>query len=59
MKNKAQSIIEYSVLIAVVVAAFLAMRTYIERAAKANIKLMEEKANAQATEPIQPWTIIW
>jgi hypothetical protein len=46
MKRKAQTVIEYSVLIAIVAAAFIAMSTYVKRAAQANLKLMEEKANA-------------
>jgi hypothetical protein len=55
MKNKAQSLIEYSVLLAVVIAAFLAMRVYVERAAQANLKLMEEKANAQPEIKVVVW----
>ena len=55
MRPKGQSIIEYSILIAVVVAAFLAMQVYVERAAKANLKLIQEKANAQPQLKLTIW----
>ncbi len=44
-KLRAQSIIEYTVLIAVVVAAFSAMRLYIQRAINAHLKVIEEQIN--------------
>ena len=45
--RKAQSTIEYALLIAVVAAAFLAMRLYMERAVQANFKLIEDQVNAE------------
>ena len=41
-----QSVIEYAILIAIVAAALIAMRVYVERAVQANLKLMEERINA-------------
>lgn len=45
IKEKAQSTIEYALLIAVVAAAFIAMQVYMQRAVQANFKLMEEQVN--------------
>jgi len=45
--RKAQSTIEYALLVAVVAAAFLAMRLYMERAVQANFKLIEDQVNAE------------
>lgn len=45
--RKGQGIIEYSLLIAIVAAAFMAMRMYMQRAVQANLKLIEEQINAQ------------
>jgi Flp pilus assembly pilin Flp len=44
--KKAQSIIEYALLIAVVAAAFMAMNIYAQRAVQANFKLIEDRVNA-------------
>jgi len=44
--KKAQSIIEYAILIAVVAAAFVAMHIYMQRAVQANFKVIEEEVNA-------------
>jgi Flp pilus assembly pilin Flp len=46
--RKAQSTIEYALLIAIVAAAFLAMHLYVQRAVQANFKLIEDHIN---TEP--------
>ena len=45
--RKAQSTIEYALLVAVVAAAFLAMHLYAQRAVQANFKLIEEQINAE------------
>jgi Flp pilus assembly pilin Flp len=44
--RKAQSIIEYAVLIAVVAAAFTAMYLYANRAVQANFNMIEDRVNA-------------
>ena len=46
-KIKAQTVIEYAILISVVAIAFVAMKTYVERSVNANIKLIEEQINAE------------
>jgi len=43
--RKAQSIIEYALLISVVAAAFIAMNMYMQRAVQANFKVIEEQVN--------------
>jgi len=45
--RKAQSTIEYALLIAIVAAAFLAMNLYVQRAVQANFKLVEDQINAE------------
>jgi len=45
--KKAQSTIEYALLVAVVAAAFLAMHLYAQRAVQANFKLIEQQINAE------------
>lgn len=44
--KRAQSTIEYALLIAVVAAAFIAMHLYIQRAAQANFKVIENQINS-------------
>jgi len=44
--KKAQSVIEYALLIAVVAMAFAAMATYGERAVNANVKMIQERINS-------------
>lgn len=46
MRKKAQSTIEYALLIAIVAAAFLAMNVYMQRAVQANFNVIEEQINA-------------
>lgn len=46
-KTKAQSTIEYALLIAIVAAACLAMRLYVQRAVQANFKLIQDQINAE------------
>lgn len=43
----AQSILEYSMLIAVVASAFTAMAIYAKRAVQANLNMIEEQINVQ------------
>ena len=43
--RKSQAIIEYVVLIAIVVAAFSAMRLYVQRALSAHLKVIEDQVN--------------
>lgn len=45
-KRRAQSTIEYAVLIAIVAAAFIAMQAYAHRAVRANLKVLEDQLNA-------------
>jgi Na+-transporting NADH:ubiquinone oxidoreductase subunit NqrC len=49
MQKKTQSIVEYIVLLSVVATALTAMSVYIQRATQANLKLMEDQINAEAT----------
>ncbi len=44
-REKAQSVIEYALLIAVVAMAFAAMQVYGQRAVNANIKLIQDRVN--------------
>jgi len=45
MSNKAQSTIEYALLIAIVAAAFLAMNMYMQRSVQANFNVIEDQIN--------------
>jgi len=47
MRNKAQSTIEYALLIAIVAAAFLAMNVYMQRSVQANFNVIEEQINTR------------
>lgn len=44
--KRAQSMIEYALLIAIVAAAFIAMHMYMQRAVQANFKVVEEHVNS-------------
>jgi Flp pilus assembly pilin Flp len=44
--KKAQSILEYAVVISVVAAALMAMHVYVQRAVQGNLKMIEEKVEA-------------
>ncbi|MFH1191186.1 MAG: hypothetical protein V1670_03210 [Candidatus Omnitrophota bacterium] len=46
MIKKAQSIIEYALLIAIVAAAFMMMSVYMQRSVQANFNIIEEQVNA-------------
>jgi len=45
--KKAQSILEYAMIISVVVAALMAMNVYVQRSVQANLKMIEERVNAE------------
>jgi len=45
MRNRAQSTIEYALLIAIVAAAFIAMNMYMQRSVQANFNIIEEQVN--------------
>ena len=47
MKRKAQSFLEYAVLISIIAVAFAMMQMYVQRAVKAQLKLIEYQINAQ------------
>lgn len=46
MKTKAQSAIEYAVLITIIVLAVVAMNNYVRRSVNANLKSTEEQINS-------------
>jgi Flp pilus assembly pilin Flp len=43
--KKAQSLLEYALLVGVVAAALMAMGVYVQRAIKANLRIIEEQVN--------------
>lgn len=45
--KKGQSILEYTLIVAVVVVALVAMSTYVQRSVQSNLKTIEEQINAQ------------
>lgn len=44
--KKGQSTLEYAILVTAVIAAFVAMRTYVQRGVQANLKLIQDRVNA-------------
>ena len=48
--RRAQSTLEYSILIAIVAAAIVAMHTYVQRSVQANLKMVEEQINAEVVK---------
>jgi len=44
-RKRGQSVLEYSLLIAIVVAALTAMNLYVQRSVKANLKMIENQIN--------------
>lgn len=48
--KKAQSVLEYAMVIMVVAAAIMAMHVYVQRSVQANLKMLEERVNAQPAE---------
>ena len=49
--KKAQSVLEYAMVISVVVAALMAMNVYVQRSVQANLKMLEERVNAEPQQP--------
>lgn len=49
---KSQSVLEYALIIAVVVAALAAMSIYVQRSAQANLKVIENQINAQPANAV-------
>jgi len=47
-RKLSQSIVEYIMLVSVVAAALVAMSVYVQRAAQANLKLVEDQINIEA-----------
>ena len=45
--RRGQSTLEYALIVAVVAAALTAMSLYLQRSVQGNLKLMEDKINAQ------------
>ncbi|MFA5144925.1 MAG: hypothetical protein WC723_02850 [Candidatus Omnitrophota bacterium] len=45
--KKAQSILEYAMIISVVVAALMAMNIYVQRSVQSNLKTIEDRVNAK------------
>lgn len=48
MKTKAQSIIEYAIIIAVVAAAFVAMQTYLQRSVQSALRPLDEQLSPRS-----------
>ena len=48
--SRGQSTLEYAVFVAVVASAVVAMNLYVRRAVQANLKMMEERINAEAVK---------
>jgi len=55
--NKAQSLLEYSILIAVVAAAFLAMTMYVRQAVQGKIYRMEDSVTAKSNKGATTWSV--
>lgn len=52
MRRSGQAhIFEYSVLVVVIAAALLLMQRYVRLAIQANLKLLEDRVNAEAVSP--------
>ena len=50
--KKAQSVLEYAMIISIVAAALMAMNTYVQRAVQANLKMVEERVNNQPVSSV-------
>lgn len=50
MKISGQSILEYVMIIAVVVAALLAMNIYVQRSIQSNLKVIEDQINPRPVD---------
>ena len=51
--KKAQSVLEYAMIISIVVAALMAMNVYVQRAVQANLKMVEDRVNAAPARYLQ------
>jgi Flp pilus assembly pilin Flp len=47
LMKKAQSVLEYALIISVVAAAMMAMSVYVQRSVQSNLKTLEERVNAE------------
>ncbi len=45
--KKAQSILEYAMLITIIVVALMGMNVYVQRSVQANLKMIEDRVNAE------------
>ena len=45
--KKAQSVLEYAMIISIVVAALIGMSIYVQRAVQGNLKMIEDRVNAE------------
>ena len=45
--KKAQSLLEYAMLISIVVAALMAMNIYVQRSVQASLRMIEDRVNAE------------
>ncbi|MDD2866324.1 MAG: hypothetical protein WC409_06305 [Candidatus Omnitrophota bacterium] len=55
--HKAQSFLEYSILIAVVAAAFVAMAMYVRQAVQGKIYRLEDSVTAKSNKGSTPWSV--
>jgi Flp pilus assembly pilin Flp len=55
--RKAQSFLEYSILIAVVAAAFVAMAMYVRQAVQGRIYRLEDSVTAKSNKGSTPWSV--
>lgn len=56
-KSRGQSLLEYSIVVAVVAAAFVAMAMYVQRAIQGKIFRMEDSVTAKSTKGESFWQI--
>ena len=52
-KIKGQSVLEYAMIVAVVVAALMAMGAYVRRSVQANLRIIEDQINASVPDGLQ------
>jgi hypothetical protein len=55
--RRAQSLLEYSILIAVVAAAFVAMAIYVRQAVQGKIYRLEDSVAAKSTKGTTSWQV--
>lgn len=49
-KSKAQSVLEYSIVVAAIAAALTLMGNYVRRAIQANLKMIENQVNSEEVD---------